>query len=217
MKTGLNIWKTDPKLEGAIDPKSVTEEQKNLLMSEPALEEKFVSNAPKDLLDIYMKRLETGKQKWEGWGYGQKALVGERGDILRKEKVPVKPEKAGGSANEGMAKVGNLTAVNRELASKYLPLAKANIPAGSASGTEVSNLILSLQSTDQFSGSINDARLRDTLTPEQKGGYDWVKVRAQELASKYPPAKAVNEALKEWQNFKNKPAKKPSRRPKPIF
>lgn len=95
LKNGLKSWDIDPKSAGAIDPKSVTEEQKNLLMSEPTLEERFVSNAPKDLLDIYMKQLETGKQKWEEWGYGQKALVGERGDILRKEKVPIKPEKAG--------------------------------------------------------------------------------------------------------------------------
>lgn len=114
-----------------------------------------------------------------------------------------KPEKVGGiGKDDGMAKVGNLAAVTKELASKYLSLAKNNIPTGSTTGTaSINNLMLSLQPTDQFSGSINDARLRDTLTQEQRDSYDWVKIRAQELASKHPPAKAVNEALKEWRKF----------------
>ncbi len=92
-------------------------------------------------------------------------------------------------AGSDVAKIGLLRAVGLDLASKYLPLAIENTPD---KGKE---LTAGLFTTDQFGQSVNEARLRNSLTPKQREGYDRIKIDAETLAKTHSPAKAVEIAL----------------------
>jgi hypothetical protein len=107
-----------------------------------------------------------------------------------------KPKEA--AEGEGMAKIGAIQQVRRSLAEKFLPLAKANLGPD-----EAKQLTQGLFMTDQFGGSVNSARLRDALKQHQRDAYDTISIKAEEYATKYSPAKAVDMALREFNNAAN--------------
>lgn len=135
------------------------------------------------------------KESWTDWGEGQKRNL-DTGEVV---KVPVKPDKpAGGGAGDGMAKVGNINLVDKLWNERWFDLAKKNAASGGAAGKKaLDGLQILLGQENEFGGSVVGARLRDALNETQRGNYDWGKMRAQELASTYPPAVAVNKALEE--------------------
>lgn len=98
----------------------------------------------------------------------------------------------GGGTGGGMAKVGNLAEVKRMVVSKYLPIVLGRTPE-----TKKPAFMDSLVSTD-LTGNINDARLRNALTPAEREHYDYIMKRSQELVSQAPPATAVDRAIGEW-------------------
>ncbi len=139
---------------------------------------------------------QAGTPKWQPKEQYGPQVVGPGGSILQQNLATGKWEsvvgrKGEGAAGDSMAKIGNINAVNREMASKFLSLAKANL--GNA---EANQLIQGLFTTDQFGGSVNDARLRDALNETQRESYDWIKMQAQANAAMMAPARAVDEALK---------------------
>lgn len=91
-----------------------------------------------------------------------------------------------------MAKIGNIRAVGLNLASEFFPLAKQNM------GPDADKLSEGLFMTDQFGQTVNEARLRNYLTPEQRGAYKWIKIEAERLATNNTPAKAVDLAIKSY-------------------
>ncbi len=95
-----------------------------------------------------------------------------------------------------------LSQVRKQLVSQYLPLAKDNM-----GDKDFQTMSQGLFTTDQFGGSVNDARLRTSLNPEQRTAYDWIGIEAEKNAAKMPPAQAVNEAIKSyWAKFPRKGA-----------
>lgn len=107
------------------------------------------------------------------------------------------------TTGEGPAKIGALGMVNRELAGRYLPFAKMNLE-GKGDVKTYENVLAMLTTTDQFGGTVNDARLREALLPHQRDAYDAIKTKAQNYARTMNPAEAVDKAIADW--WKGHPA-----------
>jgi len=99
-----------------------------------------------------------------------------------------------GEEGRAMAKQGAIKEVGKVLAEKYLPLAKGNISDPEAA----KSLVQGIFTTDQFGMNVNTARLRDSLNEQQRGSYDWVKMKAENYANKYSPSTAVDMAIKDY-------------------
>ncbi len=95
------------------------------------------------------------------------------------------------------AKIGQLGMVNRELAGRYLPFAKQNLE-GKGDTNTYENVLAMLTTTDQFGGTVNDARLREALLPHQRTAYDSIKTKAQNYARTMNPAEAVDKAIADY-------------------
>lgn len=116
---------------------------------------------------------------------------------------------SGGGTDSGPGKVGAIGQVNRELGALYLPHAKENLSSkGPAGMEEYKGMVAMFQTTDQFGGTVNDARLRESLSPEQRKEYDFVKRKAQDYSRTMTPANAVAKAQEDWR--KAHPAKPPA-------
>ncbi len=103
---------------GAIDPKSVTEEQKALLLiPETDLDAKFVSNAPKNLMDIYMKKLEGKAEIKSVMGPEGKPILRE---VTGREDKPYEPYE---KPVEG--KVTNASVTNKGVTAFFDPAEKS--------------------------------------------------------------------------------------------
>jgi hypothetical protein len=106
---------------------------------------------------------------------------------------------AGGGTDSGPGKVGAIGQVNRELGAMYLPHAKENLSSkGPAGMEEYKGMVAMFQTTDQFGGTVNDARLRESLSPDQRKEYDFVKRKGQDYSRTMTPANAVARAQEEW-------------------
>jgi len=117
-----------------------------------------------------------------------------------------KAQSAGGG-EDGPGKAAAITHINKELVSQYTDKARANItaklPAGSA---ELKATMDAFNSQDPLSGGLNEGRVREALSTEQRKEYDFVKVQAQKYSTKMVPAEAVTKAQADW-NEKNPPKK----------
>jgi hypothetical protein len=116
--------------------------------------------------------------------------------------------KPGAGKPEGQAKIGAIGQVNRELAARFLPLAKENVKDNSEAAKIMEGINISLGTTDQFGGSVNDVRLYDALTPDQRKEYTWKKTKAQDYAGiGMNPSAAVTKAEKDWSTTNPDPPK----------
>lgn len=119
---------------------------------------------------------------------------------------------SGGGTDSGPGKVGAIGQVNRELVAAYLPSGRENLTAkGPAGMEELKGMMVMLGNTDQYGGTVNDARLRESLTVDQRKEYDFVKRKAQDYSRTMTPANAVARAQEDWKG-KNSgaPAKPPA-------
>ena len=106
---------------------------------------------------------------------------------------------SGGGTDSGPGKVGAIGAVNRELVAMYLPHGRKNLEAkGPAGMEEYKGMVAMLQTTDQFGGTVNDARLRESLSDEERQEYDFVKRKGQDYSRTMTPANAVAKAQEDW-------------------
>jgi len=109
------------------------------------------------------------------------------------------PSTSGGDADSGPGKVGAIGAVNRELVAMYLPHGRKNLEAkGPAGAEELKGMMLMLGNTDQYGGTVNDARLRESLSPDERKEYDFVKRKGQDYSRTMTPANAIAKAQEEW-------------------
>jgi len=116
------------------------------------------------------------------------------------EKWHRSPGAGGAGTDSGPGKVGAIGAVNRELVAMYLPHGRKNLEAkGPAGAEELKGMMLMLGNTDQYGGTVNDARLRESLTDEQRKEYDFVKRKGQDYSRTMTPANAIAKAQEEWQ------------------
>jgi hypothetical protein len=119
---------------------------------------------------------------------------------------------SGGGTDSGPGKVGAIGQVNRELVAAYLPSGRENLTAkGPAGMEELKGMMVMLGNTDQYGGTVNDARLRESLSVVQRKEYDFVKRKAQDYSRTMTPANAVAKAQEDWK-AKNPgaPSKPPS-------
>jgi hypothetical protein len=107
------------------------------------------------------------------------------------------PKESADGSGTGAPKVGTVGQVGRSLIRRYLPIAKMNLQGNAEAPKILEGINISLGSTDQFGGSVNDARLYEALSPSQREGYDWVKAKAEEYSAKMSPEAAVDKAWKE--------------------
>jgi hypothetical protein len=106
---------------------------------------------------------------------------------------------SGGGTDSGPGKVGAIGAVNRELVAQYLPHGRTNLEAkGPAGMEELKGMMVMLGNTDQYGGTVNDARLRESLNPEQRKEYDFVKQKGQDYSRTMTPANAIAKAQQDW-------------------
>lgn len=122
------------------------------------------------------------------------------------------PGVSGGGTDSGPGKVGAIGQINRELVAMYLPHAKEGLSSkGPAGMEEYKGMVAMFQTTDQFGGTVNDARLRESLSVDQRKEYDFVKRKAQDYSRTMTPANAVARAQGDWK-AKNPgaPAKPPA-------
>jgi hypothetical protein len=63
---------------------------------------------------------------------------------------------------------------------------------------EYKGMVAMFQTTDQFGGTVNDARLRESLSPDQRKEYDFVKRKGQDYSRTMTPANAIARAQEEW-------------------
>jgi hypothetical protein len=125
------------------------------------------------------------------------------------------PTVGGAGVDSGPGKVGAIGAVSRDLVAQYLPLGRANLEAKGPSGMEeLKGMMVMLGNTDQLGGPITDARLRESLSVDQRKEYDFVKRKAQDYSRTMTPANAVARAQEDWK-AKNQgaPAKLPAAAP----
>ena len=102
-----------------------------------------------------------------------------------------------GGGEGGKVPIGKVNQVNRALVRRYLPVAQKNLEGKADAPKILEGINISLGSTDQFGGSVNDARLYASLSPSQRAGYDWVKAKAEEYAKDMTPEAAVDKAWQE--------------------
>jgi len=106
---------------------------------------------------------------------------------------------SGGGTDSGPGKVGAIGQVNRELVAAYLPSGRENLTAkGPAGMEELKGMMVMLGNTDQYGGTVNDARLRESLNVDQRKEYDFVKRKAQDYSRTMTPANAVARAQEDW-------------------
>jgi hypothetical protein len=106
---------------------------------------------------------------------------------------------SGGGSDSGPGKVGAIGQVNRELVAAYLPSGRENLTAkGPAGMEELKGMMVMLGNTDQYGGTVNDARLRESLSVDQRKEYDFVKRKAQDYSRTMTPANAVAKAQEDW-------------------
>ena len=106
---------------------------------------------------------------------------------------------SGGGTDSGPGKVGAIGQVNRELVAAYLPSGRENLTAkGPAGMEELKGMMVMLGNTDQYGGTVNDARLRESLSVVQRKEYDFVKRKAQDYSRTMTPANAVAKAQEDW-------------------
>jgi hypothetical protein len=106
---------------------------------------------------------------------------------------------SGGGTDSGPGKVGAIGQVNRELVAAYLPSGRENLTAkGPAGMEELKGMMVMLGNTDQYGGTVNDARLRESLSVDQRKEYDFVKRKAQDYSRTMTPANAVARAQEDW-------------------
>jgi hypothetical protein len=101
------------------------------------------------------------------------------------------------------------------LVAAYLPSGRENLTAkGPAGMEELKGMMVMLGNTDQYGGTVNDARLRESLSVDQRKEYDFVKRKAQDYSRTMTPANAVARAQEDWK-AKNPgaPAKPPAAAP----
>jgi len=90
----------------------------------------------------------------------------------------------GGEGGDGKLKVGELTAVQKIVAQKYIPLAKDNARADGVDPEQIDK--------------IGTGNYYTYLNPTQRGSHDRVIINAEGIAKKKAPASAVDEALTNW-------------------
>jgi hypothetical protein len=114
-------------------------------------------------------------------------------------------QSAGGE--DGPGKSAAITHINRELVSQYLDSARDNITSKSPAGSEkLKSMLDALNNQDPLTGGPSEAKVRESLSPEQRKEYDFVKVQAQKYSTKLVPAEAVAKAKMDWAE-KNPPKK----------
>lgn len=165
-----------------VDPKMTVRTFNKMQAGLTAMAKPNKETKPDAFTEWYQARVAEGKKPTskdiEGWHRG--------------------PGSGGGSDN-GPGKVGQTGQVNRELVAMYLPGAKENLSAkGPAGMEEYKGMVAMFQTTDQFGGTVNDARLRESLSPEQRKEYDFVKRKGQDYGRTMTPANAVAKAQEEW-------------------
>ena len=100
--------------------------------------------------------------------------------------------------NSKAAKVGTVNQVGSTWSSKWLPLALENYRKSDPKAKDT-------EFFDPYTGSVNEAKLRAALTPEQRGNYDRGLIDAQNgAAGGKNPAQAVDDSLRQWQTRKPK-------------
>ncbi len=194
LKTAMGANEPDSEAIGAASAKLqaavTTMQQKWKLPKETfTLESKLLGEADETMRQVITAKLKPKEPKPLHYqDLGNRVEVSDAaGNVIKtvqKGKLPRDPDE--------MAKVGNIRAVGLNLAAEFFPLAKANM------GADADKLSEGLFMTDQFGQTVNEARLRNYLTPEQRGAYKWIKIEAEKRAADTSPANAVDMALKAY-------------------
>lgn len=101
--------------------------------------------------------------------------------------------RASGSGSDGEgseAKIGKLNLIEKLIAERFLPTAKADAKNRGEDPMDFG---------DTTTGSVSIARVYDTLHPENRSKWNRVKISAQKYAATMTPAEAVNRALQDIQ------------------
>jgi hypothetical protein len=104
-----------------------------------------------------------------------------------------------GAGGEGPGKTAAIAAVNKELVSHYLPVARDEISKNAPPGSErMRQMVESLNTQDPTTGGPSEPKVREHLSEARRKEYDAVKEKAQEYSKTMVPASAFAKAKREW-------------------